>query len=416
VRRDTVPPRKPQKKKEPKAPVRLTFADSLLRAVPSIEMDDTTRLLLYRVLHEMDSLRERRRRLHILYYGDSQIEGDRITSLLRDTLQARFGGGGPGFLLPVMTVSFTSSFIVEPSAGWTNVNNYSSKNGRRGGIPFGLAGRFSLAADTLPPGRKRRVHCRLIIPNFSSPRSLAFNRMEVWLYAPQKAPSLTVTRGGDRLAEIDPPAAGELVCVQISTEGDGRKMRLDFGMKAPFAVEGIVLEDSVGVSVDNISLRGRPFMMFSRCDKEILRTMYDTLRVRMIVLQFGLNVAPGNMRDVRIYRRTMQRELRWLRKNFPEVFVLVVGATDMGGDDDRLQERLQLIRKEQRETALAEGCAFWDAYRAMGGKDAMARWAAQQPSLARPDLAHMSYEGSQLFARMLLEALMEDYQSYTHGL
>jgi lysophospholipase L1-like esterase len=112
----------------------------------------------------------------------------------------------------------------------------------------------------------------------------------------------------------------------------------------------------------------------------------------------------------------MQRELRWLRQNFPDMFVLVVGVTDMGGDDPALQERLQRIREEQRLTALAEGCAFWDAYLAMGGERAMARWAAQQPSLARPDQAHMSLEGSQLFARMLLKALMEDYQTYTHGL
>ena len=124
----------------------------------------------------------------------------------------------------------------------------------------------------------------------------------------------------------------------------------------------------------------------------------------------------GSMRDVRYYRRTMLRELRWLRATFPEVFVLVVGVTDMGGDDLQLQERLQLIREEQRQTALTTGCAYWDAYLAMGGEHSIARWAVQQPSLARPDQAHLSREGSQLFARMLLEALMEDYKTYNHGL
>jgi hypothetical protein len=132
--------------------------------------------------------------------------------------------------------------------------------------------------------------------------------------------------------------------------------------------------------------------------------------------EHGLNVAVGSMYDVRHYRHTMQRELRWLRQNFPGMFVLVVGVTDMGGDDPQLEKKLDLIRREQRQTALAAGCAFWDAYRAMGGENAMTRWAAQTPSLARPDQAHMSLEGSQLFARMLLKALMEDYQHYSYGL
>ncbi len=394
----------------------LTFSDSLLRAVPSLEMSDTTRLLLYRVLHEMDSLRHRREHLHILYYGDSQIEGDRITSVLRDTLQAHFGGGGPGFLLPVMTVPFTASFVTEPSAGWHKINNYDIRGGRYRGIPFGLAGGFSLAADSMPATQKKELSCRIAIHSFAPPRALDFNRLEVWLYAPQKGPSLQVKQGGNVVAGPRSLPAGELVCERIPLQGKGRRLRLGFDTQAPFAVEGIVLEDSVGVSVDNIPLRGRPFMMFSRCDAEAVRTMYGSLNVRMVVLQFGLNVAVGSMRDVRYYRRTVQRELHWLRRNFPDLFVLVVGVTDMGGDEPHLQEHLLLIREEQRQTALQEGCAFWDAYRAMGGAHAMARWAAQDPSLARPDQAHMSREGSQLFAVMLLKALMEDYRTYSYGL
>ena len=33
-----------------------------------------------------------------MYYGDSQIEGDRITSYLRQTLRKEYGGTGPGLV------------------------------------------------------------------------------------------------------------------------------------------------------------------------------------------------------------------------------------------------------------------------------------------------------------------------------
>ena len=38
--------------------------------------------------------------VRILHYGDSQLEGDRITDYFRNKMQRRFGGKGPGILLP----------------------------------------------------------------------------------------------------------------------------------------------------------------------------------------------------------------------------------------------------------------------------------------------------------------------------
>ena len=53
--------------------------------------------------HFLDSFFEEARKaqkngtlVRILHYGDSQIEMDRISSVLRQDLQERFGGSGPG--------------------------------------------------------------------------------------------------------------------------------------------------------------------------------------------------------------------------------------------------------------------------------------------------------------------------------
>ena len=44
------------------------------------------------------------RQVRIIYYGDSQIEGDRVTSALRRELREEGGGTGPGMISPVMPV------------------------------------------------------------------------------------------------------------------------------------------------------------------------------------------------------------------------------------------------------------------------------------------------------------------------
>ena len=57
---------------------------------------------------ELASLEEKV--VHIIHYGDSQIEEDRISGTIREELQEVFGGSGPGMLPPILEVpSMTTS-------------------------------------------------------------------------------------------------------------------------------------------------------------------------------------------------------------------------------------------------------------------------------------------------------------------
>ena len=54
----------------------------------------------------------------IIHYGDSQLEGDRISGYLRNRLQGIYGGSGPGFI-PVVQVYDQISANVTHSDNWT---------------------------------------------------------------------------------------------------------------------------------------------------------------------------------------------------------------------------------------------------------------------------------------------------------
>ena len=59
-----------------------------------------------------EQAQEQQRIVRILHYGDSQIEQDRISCRLRERMQERFGGGGPGLLplrQPIPTITFNQS-------------------------------------------------------------------------------------------------------------------------------------------------------------------------------------------------------------------------------------------------------------------------------------------------------------------
>ena len=99
----------------------------------------------------LDSLRYSKGQVRIIYYGDSQIEGDRVTSFLRNTLRKGRGGTGPGLFLPVMPVMYTKSVWIRSSSNWKRYNYLSYKSGE---ISHRNLGPFMAICRYLPDGER----------------------------------------------------------------------------------------------------------------------------------------------------------------------------------------------------------------------------------------------------------------------
>ena len=72
-------------------------------------LNDAARLALIQFFQEMEAVAGAKGKMHILHYGDSQIEGDRMTGYIRQKIQNQFGGNGPG-LIPATNVYTTNTF------------------------------------------------------------------------------------------------------------------------------------------------------------------------------------------------------------------------------------------------------------------------------------------------------------------
>jgi hypothetical protein len=61
-----------------------------------------------------------------------------------------------------------------------------------------------------------------------------------------------------------------------------------------------------------------------------------------------------------------------------------------------------------RTNTLAQGGAYWDLYRAMGGRNSMVSWVEAEPPLAATDYTHFSIQGANKVAELFYEALVYD--------
>ena len=74
--------------------------DSGATEINEIQFPSGDSAILNSFFCKLDTLKKSQSPLRIVYFGDSQIEGDRITSTIRKQFQQKFGGAGIGLIAP----------------------------------------------------------------------------------------------------------------------------------------------------------------------------------------------------------------------------------------------------------------------------------------------------------------------------
>ena len=91
---------------------------------------------------------------------------------------------------------------------------------------------------------------------------------------------------------------------------------------------------------------------------------------------------------------------------------MVIGPSDMAiKEKDHFITRpfLPEVRDALKKACFEKGCAFWDIYEVMGGRNSMQSWVNADPPLAGSDYTHFTPAGAKRIAELLNIAIQEDY-------
>lgn len=358
------------------------------------------------------------KRLRILHFGDSQIEGHRISLELTQGLQRRYGGGGPGWIAPVSAVQ-SLAVRQERSGNWTRHAVYGyprSTTHERFGLLAAYA-RFSperlplpdsLQADGMPPVASTPHEAWFSVAPYGRAAG-GWDRVRLALGNFTDSLHYRVLSGETEFdAGVIPPSAELIQKSWTLTESRG-PLRFEWtGTDSP-DFYGMSLERATGVYVDNIAMRGSSGTEFHKMDLGLLQRQLGDDEVPMIILQFGGNTLPGirSTEQLTRYGKYLTAQIRLLKRYFPEAAFLVIGPSDMSlkeGLDYITYPFLPGLRDTMKETALCEGALYFDLYEAMGGRNSMPSWVNADPPLASADHIHFSHRGAQQVADWLLEA------------
>lgn len=379
----------------------------LLDKEPPVAIEDTDGRSLDGFFHALVKTHEKRDGAitRIVHFGDSIVVSDYVSGMLRRRFQERFGDAGHGFTLIAnawpayfqndveryATRGWKVSRIVGPLAsdGWYGLGCVSFRAQKNTLARFGTA----------QTGDFGRSVSRFVVSYVSQPGGGTF-RLSV---------------DGELRARVDSQAEvkrAETRTLQVPDGPHELEIMTESGVSRLF---GVILERDVpGVVLDSIGIQGARIRFLDKQDDAHWAEQLKLRHPDLLIYEFGANEsADGLLYPMDQYNQSMRAVLAQGRKALPESSCLVIGAMDRAKKKGEHLESLGIIPllvAEQRAVARAVGCAFFDTYRAMGGRGSMPTWVRR--GLGQADMTHPSAVGSNMLGTWVYRALMKRYGEY----
>ena len=387
--------------------------------VTSIQHADSTQGSLYNFYKSLTKLKASGGKVRVLHYGDSQVEGDRMTRYIRNELQKEFGGTGPG-LVSAYQVIPTNAVRQDKSDNWERYTAYGRKDTTLQHRNYGLLASFSRYAplpDSIENTDTLTAWLKIEPANYGFYRVKKFSQMNVLLGGNTKPVAITIT-ADSAIVFSDVLASGTYNRkIKVKFKSTPSQITINFkGLDSP-DVYGLSFESNSGVVVDNIPLRGASGTLFRGISKAQLERQYAAEPIRLVILQFGGNSVPYIDSKVRAkkFGNYFKSNLRYLKSILPKASFIVIGPSDMATKvkgEFVTYPMLETIRNEVQKAAHAQGAAYYDMYEVMGGNGSMSHWVKAEPALAVADYVHFTTKGANKMAASFYEALRKDYDRY----
>lgn len=395
--------------KQKRGPIAAADVDPALpgKDQPPVPLTDATEraLALFYAKLERVEAKEPGAVARILHFGDSVVVSDFVSGTLRRVLQRRFGDAGHGFVLIAnawpsyfhfdvtryATSGWKVSRIVGPYAedGWYGL----------GGVAFRAEKNALARFGTAKSGDYGRAVSRFTLHYAEEPRG-----GRIQLRVDGKDMEVLDTKADAPRARFHqvnvPDGPHELELQTLS--GDNRLF-------------GVVMERDVpGVVLDALGVQGARIRFLDKQDDAHFAEQLQSRKPDLVVYQFGANESGDAFAyPMADFHRTMKEVIAQVQRAVPDSSCLVIGAMDRAakqGEEIVSVRVIPSLVEEQRKAAAELGCAYFDTYKAMGGKGSMPIWVRR--GLAQADLTHPSGAGAERLGNWIFGAMMRDFAAH----
>ncbi len=340
--------------------------------------------------------------IRIVHIGDSHLQADMITSILRHGFQDYFGNSGRGMVFPYQLAKSNAPSDIKSSSNVVWLYN-------RLAHPeiFLVNGISGFGIHTNQPKANINLYLR---PKDTAETEL-FDRMR--FFTSTDSVCYTVTFPGledivtARSAKMDTPsftvkAPQPVAAFSLSKCDDNNKSDFDF--------YGVSLEktNTPGVIYSSIGVNGAQFYQFT--NTPLFWQQLPALRADCYIISLGTNEAQRLNITEADFEAEVDSFVAKIKIVSPQAVIMF---TTPAGSYYKMKKPNAVIKRVS--DALVSYCAenkypCWDLYKISNGLAGTASW--KKNKLMSHDLVHYNGQGYQLQGQLLLQALADVYNEY----
>lgn len=341
------------------------------------------------------------KQVRIAHFGDSTLEGDLISSDLRELFQTKFGGNGVG-MLPITShdTKFRKTTDLSFSDDWSTATVFSGNKDR---LPVGINGHVFVNSDGSWVKMKTNNRYKTV---------RKFDIAKLFYSNAKSKAKINYSLNGKGAVTKSLSSGKGLKVLEIKKEGS-KSIKIEFPKNESAYYYGVSLESNNGVFVDNYALRGNSGVDLKKISTEYLKYFQKEMDYKLIILEFGLNILSGRKTNFTQYEKNMVKIIKKMKKAMPGASFILVGVHDKcikKGSKFITDPAVLKLVETQKSIADKADIAFWNLFDAMGGENSMIEWVNSNPPRAFKDYIHFNDIGAKKEAKMLFAELMKKYK------
>lgn len=344
------------------------------------------------------------RTVNIIHIGDSHIQADFLTDVVRKNLQQNFGNAGRGLVVPARVAGTNEplNFRTASSSAWNSKRIiHPSKP-----LPVGIGG---ITVNTTEEGAAFNLRMSDPAVDYS------FNTVTLFFDEGLSSFDFSIQDSlANEIALVAP--RGKSMAENFSRVSLGsnyrnvsfltRKQTTDQRFASVF---GLSLENGKpGILYHSIGVNGAKYEHYNAADLFAIQTR--VLVPDLIIISLGTNESVEYPQVKKDFVNEIGRLVTSLQQHNPEAGLLLITPPDSFLKRVKPNPGIETVRMQIIEYAVENGLSFWDMYKVNGGKNSAVQW--KMLGLLRPDGIHFSRDGYAHQGRLLFEAIMKGYDEY----